>query len=56
MSSDPLSIIDNLNSIQLRARLTRLDKQRSALIVLLRATLARERKERRPRKRGARHA
>jgi hypothetical protein len=56
MSSDPLTIIDRLDSTQLKARLAKLDKQRSALIVLLRATLARERSGRRPRKRGARHA
>ena len=55
MSSDPITIIDQLDSKQLKARLAKLDRQRSALIVLLRAAIARERKER-PRNGGKRRA
>jgi hypothetical protein len=44
MSSDIFTIIDRLNSRQLRANLAQLEQRRSALIVLLRAAIARERK------------
>jgi hypothetical protein len=48
MSSDPLQVIDQLDSQQLRDALARLERQRSALVVLLRAAVARERGNRRP--------
>jgi hypothetical protein len=54
MSSDLLLDIDRLDSQQLRANLAKLEQQRSALIVLLRAAVARERKQRRPTRRGGR--
>jgi hypothetical protein len=38
--------IDNLNASELRERLAQLDEERSAIIVLLRAALAKERKGR----------
>jgi hypothetical protein len=46
MRTDPIQIVDRLDSRRLRARLMKLEQQRSALIVLLRAAVARERKER----------
>jgi hypothetical protein len=52
--SDAFQIIESLDSEQLRATLARIDEQRSALIVLLRAAAARERKQRAGRKKSRR--
>jgi hypothetical protein len=46
-TSDALQVIDQLDSQKLRATLAKLERQRSAVIVLLRAAVARERKGRR---------
>jgi hypothetical protein len=47
MSSDPTTIVDHLDTAELRRRLMQLDRERSAVIVLLRAALARDRREHR---------
>jgi hypothetical protein len=45
-AADMLATIDRLDSRQLRNQLAKLEQQRSALIILLRAAVAKERKER----------
>jgi hypothetical protein len=47
MRSELLHTIGSLDSKRLRARLVKLEQERSALIVLLRAAVARERTQRR---------
>ena len=42
-SADPISLIESLDPSELRSRLELLDRQQSALRVLLRAALARQR-------------
>ena len=42
-TSDPLALLDQLDAAALRRRLDQLDRERSALMVLLRAARARER-------------
>jgi hypothetical protein len=51
MSRDPVAILDQFNVKQLRERLTAIERERSAIIVLLRATAARDRKHRRCKRR-----
>jgi hypothetical protein len=43
-AEDPITIIDRLNPSQLRRQIAELDQQRRALVVLLRAACARDRK------------
>jgi hypothetical protein len=45
MSSELLHLIERLDSQQLRSSLAKLEQQRSALVVLLRAAVSRERSE-----------
>ena len=54
MSDSPSDILENLNADELRRRLDALDRDRAALIVLLRAARARERVSRRPRQKAER--
>jgi hypothetical protein len=41
---NPTTIIEQLDTAQLRARLVELDQERSAVVLLLRAAVARDRK------------
>jgi hypothetical protein len=45
-ASDPINLVDQLNAAAIRERIITLDRQRAALIVLLRAAQARERSAR----------
>ena len=46
MSNDAFAILERLDSVELRDRLSLLERERSAIIVLLRAALAHDRKGR----------
>jgi hypothetical protein len=53
---DPAAILNQLRSQELRTRLAQLDRERSALIILLRAALAQERRRRSSKRSGVSRA
>jgi len=54
-TTDPIALVHGLDGEAIRARLDALDQERDALLVLLRATRARERKSRRSTREDATH-
>jgi hypothetical protein len=51
MSGDPVALLDQLDAKQLRQRLAALDRERAAIVVLIRAASARDKNAPRARRR-----